>query len=488
MGRFHYTPIDYKDYMNKYFNSLQTGEMLIDFNNADIYVSEEGYNIPLPSNKALKEDIIKYLDTKIEGINFRTKEVPKIIGNIETLRRKIEAKQELMQRNYDSITMEIDDSIKDITYISKVTENNVHQLGDINLTIDKNDLKFIDKRLLELVEQFNIINSDSRDKIYVQDAQSKNKQLIALWNDISKLMDDANKKLDKMGTFEGTMMLKRAITVRENAYDAYYSKRQFNFTVNGGHGDIGLPYAWNYANNVSEYLNLSKKVKKGFVKWFFNQKYLDALTRLRFPDDNGSGFWYKGFNTKIDTRTGKKIGRRNPKWDLFETVPLKGQLNQTNRNDFNIPYIRSATNYTMFDGGFWSAEKLPNSYNNRSVIVDSKSPTYKIGGSQTFQRNFNHIGKSYNVDTKLINRIVAKDNGRQRTPKYFYNNNDINSCVSKGAPTFPVISRDIPFISHTGFQNREAMVIRMGVTKYVSKTDLRLVRMKFNNSKGWIKS
>ncbi|WPH64258.1 hypothetical protein [Staphylococcus phage vB_StaM_PB50] len=488
MGRFHYSPIDYKDYMNKYFNSLQTGELLIDFEGADIYVSEEGYNVPIPSNKKLKDDIIKYLENSIEGINYRTREIPRFIKQIEELRRKIEERQDSMNRQYDDINMGIDDNIKDLTYISKVTENNVQQLGDLKLSIDKNDLKFIDKRLLELVNEFNLINSDSRNKIYVQDAQNKSKQLTAIWNEINALMDDANKKLSKMGSFSGTMMIKRSVTTRRMAYDAYYSKRLFNFTTNGGHGDIGFPWSYNYASNLSTYLDFTKRAKRGFIKWFYGQKYLDSLTRLRFPAYNGSGFWYKGFATKKDVRNGSIHGMRNPSWDLFETVPLKGQLNQTDRNNFNLPYIRSATNYTMFDAGNWSGEKKPNSYNHTSVIVDSKRPTYRIGGSQTFQRNFNHIGKRYNVDTKLIKRIVAKDDGTQRTPRYKFNNKDMNSCVSPGAPTFPVIVRDIPFISHTGFQNREGMVIRMGVSKYVSQTEIRLVRMKFNNSKGWVKS
>ncbi|QDJ97636.1 heat shock factor binding protein [Staphylococcus phage PALS_2] len=488
MGRFHYSPIDYKDYMNKYFNSLQTGELLIDFEGADIYVSEEGYNIPIPSNKKLKDDIIKYLENSIEGINYRTREIPRFIKQIEELRRKIEEQQDLMNRQYDDINMGIDDNIKDLTYISKVTENNVQQLGDLKLSIDKNDLKFIDKRLLELVNEFNLINSDSRNKIYVQDAQNKSKQLTAIWNEINALMDDANKKLSKMGSFSGTMMIKRSVTTRRMAYDAYYSKRLFNFTTNGGHGDIGFPWSYNYASNLSTYLDFTKRAKRGFIKWFYGQKYLDSLTRLRFPAYNGSGFWYKGFATKKDVRNGSIHGKRNPSWDLFETVPLKGQLNQTDRNNFNLPYIRSATNYTMFDAGNWSGEKKPNTYNHTSVIVDSRAPTYRIGGSQTFQRNFKHIGKKYDVDTKLINRIVAKDDGTQRTPRYKFNNKDMNSCVSAGAPTFPVIVRDIPFISHTGFQNREGMVIRMGVSKYVSQTEIRLVRMKFNNSKGWVKA
>src|SRR5699024_11981331 len=130
--------------------------------------------------------------------------------------------------------------------------------------LDKNDLKFIDKRLLELVNEFNLINSDSRNKIYVQDAQNKSKQLTAIWNEINALMDDANKKLSKMGSFSGTMMIKRSVTTRRMAYDAYYSKRLFNFTTNGGHGDIGFPWSYNYASNLSTYLDFTKRAKRGF--------------------------------------------------------------------------------------------------------------------------------------------------------------------------------------------------------------------------------
>lgn len=375
MGRFHYSPINYKEYLKKYLNSLQTGEILIDFEGKDIYVSEEGYNLPIPSNKKLKDDIIFYLENTIEGINFRTREIPRLIKTIDDLRERIENKQNLINKDYDDVNSTIDENMRDLTYISKVTENNIQQLGDLRLTVDKNDLQFIDKRLLDLVDQFNLINSDSRNKVYVDDANNKNKQLLEIWNEIQALMDDVNKKLTKMGSFSGTLTLKRSTTVRRMAYDVYYSRRQFNFTVNGGHGDIGLPYAWNYAYNLNQYLDLTKKVKKGFIKWFYGQKYLDALTRLRFPAYNGSGFWYKGFATKIDARNGSIHGMRNPSWDLFETVPLKGQLNQTDRNNFNLPYIRSATNYTMFDAGNWSGEKKPNEYNHTSVIVDSRRPT-----------------------------------------------------------------------------------------------------------------
>lgn len=488
MGRFHYSPIDYKEYLKKYLNSLQTGELLIDFEGSDLYVSEEGYNLPIPSNKKLKDDIIHYLENTIEGINFRTRDIPRLIKQIDELRRKIEERQELINKKYDEISMSIDDQIKDLTYISKVTENNIQQLGDLNLSIDKNDLQFIDNRLLELVDEFNMINSDSRNKVYVDDARAKNRQLMEIWKEIELLMEDANKKLSKMGSFSGTMMLKRAVTTREMAYDCYYSRRQFNFTINGGHGDIGFPYSWNYAYNTSQYLDFCKKTRRGFIKWFYGQKYLDSLTRLRFPAYNGSGFWYKGFATKKDIRNGSIHGKRNPKWDLFEYVPLKGQLNQTSRSNFNIPFIRSASNFSMYDAGNWSGEKKPNEYNHTSVVVDSKRPQYKIGGSQTFQKNFKHIGKKYHADTKLIKRIIGRDNGRQRIPKYFYNNRDMMSCISPGAPTFPIVVRDVPFVSHTGFKNREGMQIRIGVSKYVSNTDIRLVRMKFSNTRGWVKA
>ena len=59
MGRFRYLPMTYDEYMNKYVNSLKTGELLVDLSSHDVYVTEEGFNIPIPTTKGLKEHVIK---------------------------------------------------------------------------------------------------------------------------------------------------------------------------------------------------------------------------------------------------------------------------------------------------------------------------------------------------------------------------------------------------------------------------------------------
>src|SRR5699024_10075465 len=68
MGRDYYSPVSYHDYTEKYLNSLKTGELLVDMDSHDLYVTEEGYNIPMPTTSALKERIINYLENTIEGI------------------------------------------------------------------------------------------------------------------------------------------------------------------------------------------------------------------------------------------------------------------------------------------------------------------------------------------------------------------------------------------------------------------------------------
>src|SRR5699024_11604258 len=79
------------------------------------------------------------------------------------------------------------------------------------------------------------------------------------------------------------------------------------------------------------------------------QKYLDPLTRKRLPGMRGSGLWYKGFATKRDEQTGSLNGRRHERWDLFENVPLEGQNNVQRVTTPTVAYVRSPTNFVMFE-------------------------------------------------------------------------------------------------------------------------------------------
>src|SRR5699024_12113568 len=347
MGRYYYSPVSYHDYTEKYLNSLKTGELLVDMDSHDLYVSEEGYNIPMPTTSALKERIINYLENTIDGINFRKSEVPLLIKNIEKIRVDLEDRQNEISKEYEGFEGQIVQDLVTNKYLNKITQNNINQLGDLRLTVDEIDFEYLDTRIFELIDEFNLLNMDFRSNVYIDDANTKNAILMEIWTDIQKLMDESNKKLNRMGTFSGSLTLKKNVTKRQTVYDAYYTKRQFNFTL-GGHADIGMRYRQNYQTQ-QQYLDGIKKAREGFIKWFYGQKYLDPLTRKRLPGMRGSGLWYKGFATKRDEQTGSLNGRRHEKWDLFENVPLEGQNNAQSVNTPTVAYVRSPTNFVMFE-------------------------------------------------------------------------------------------------------------------------------------------
>ena len=483
MSRYYFSPINHKDFMGKYLNSLKTGEIMLDTDLDDIYVTEEGYNLPIPSTSNLRKMITNYLENTIDGMNFRKNEIPMIIDSIERLKDNLETRQNEINYEYESIEGQIKNDLNNSKYLSKITKNNINQLGDLKMVFDEIDYDILDERIFGLIDDFNNINIDSGSGIY---NSGNNQELIEIWNDIQSLMQLSNTKLKNMGTFEGSAVLQKNTTQVQNIYDTYYSRRQFNFTL-GGHPDIGMANRNTNITSETEYLNTVMKAREGFIKWFYGQKYLDPLTRQRFPTHRGSGLWYKGFQTKRDeaTRNNNLHGRRNPQWDLFEAVPLEGQNNSMNVNTPTVPYIRSATNYILFENSNSMNGNNSTNYSYNTAPNTNKIVRYNSYGNQEWEKDFRHIGDNYRTNNELLNRIVARDNGMQRTPKYFYNNHDQMSAISKGAPTFPVIVRDWYWISHTGLVNREGMLIRLGLVKSFSVTEISTSRYGFNESRGW---
>ena len=136
MSRYKYIPMSYDDYMGKYINTLKTGELLVDLNNHDIYVTEEGFNIPIPATKQLRDKIINYLENDLEGIKIRQQVIPGKINNLFSIKQAIEEQQ---QNIFDRTKNLLDDSRsldRQYTFLNKVNENNVNQLGDLKVEID----------------------------------------------------------------------------------------------------------------------------------------------------------------------------------------------------------------------------------------------------------------------------------------------------------------------------------------------------------------
>ena len=66
-------------YLEKYVNTLKTGEILVDLKDHDIYVTEDGYNLPIPSTKGIRDQVIDFLENDVEGIKLKKKIIPSIV-------------------------------------------------------------------------------------------------------------------------------------------------------------------------------------------------------------------------------------------------------------------------------------------------------------------------------------------------------------------------------------------------------------------------
>src|SRR5699024_395378 len=115
-------------------------------------------------------------------------------------------------------------------FINNITEKNVNQLGDIQLDLDSIKGLNNEDRIKQVVNDFNRINSSSESVIYDSQSTAKNNTLLALWNELSSLMSTAHSKLDKLGSFSGSVELRSTYTETRYAYDIAYSRRLYNWS------------------------------------------------------------------------------------------------------------------------------------------------------------------------------------------------------------------------------------------------------------------
>ena len=71
-GKYIYKPLQFSDYINNYVNASKTGEIMLDVENDDIYVTEEGINLPISKTKELRTKVLNFLNNDIDGINLKS--------------------------------------------------------------------------------------------------------------------------------------------------------------------------------------------------------------------------------------------------------------------------------------------------------------------------------------------------------------------------------------------------------------------------------
>lgn len=470
--------MSYTEYMNKYINTLKTGELLVDLTAHDIYVTEEGYNIPIPVTKGLRDNVINFLENDIAGIDLRKSQIPGSIQNLFDIKYQIEdAQNELYDRSKKLDNVELDFSNKQI-YLTKVNDKNVNQLGDLKFSTD--NILGIDYvgEINSLVNQFNVLNNNSLSGTFSSDAVSKNSQLISIWNQITYLMELVNQKLDSMGSFSGNIKLKRNATRTTDAYDFTYSRRLYNWSN------------WSTITSAAQMVSVSQAIRPNFISWFKGNAYQDIPMSGMMEDNiRGTGFMYKNFPNKVDIQTGTTYARRYYNWDLLESIPEATYNNAPAA--WSIGYLRSPTNNLLPD--LWGQGKYANSttFSHRYEFERSSVDVSRFGyGGDSWRQAFSMGGNTtaYTSDA-LLNLIsyIADGYGMQRHP-FSVKWNSIDGAVSNAVPIIPTITREIPYVSSTGIRNNDGMIVRMGIQKKVTETELAYDSYLFNNTTGWNRS
>ena len=465
--------MDYSEYLTKYVNSLKTGEMLVDLTNHDIYVTEEGLNIPIPTTKKLREQVVNFLENDLEGLKLQTNSAVATLERLHTTIRAAKAQA-------DSIyTTTLDNNIPSAyysgeeTFIKSINQKTVNQLGDLKLNYDALENSTLASELSALVTEFNRVNSNSASGLYSNTASSNNAYLMSLWTDINNLLSTVKTKLDTLGSFSGSVKLKRNTTRTVEAYDCTYSRRLNNFTT------------WSYVGNLTDYINTTRSSQAKFEAWFRGQAYLD-LTRpdMTFGGEQGTGLWYKGFPLKTDLATGSKAARRYEQWDLFEVVPLSDFRSYT--PGWNIDYLRSLSNNVIIDLESKGAYASFSDWTTRFIFSKWTTDVSKFGGGSDFWRQpITANGATTMSTTHDLMEIVSNMNDpyrMQRTPKQTYG----QGITSKYAPALATMVRAIPYYSSVGIANTDGIIMRLGLRKTLRETALDYASYQYNGS-AWVR-
>lgn len=486
MARYRYLPMTKAQYLEKYVNTLKTGEILVDLKDHDIYVTEDGYNLPIPSTKGIRDQVIDFLENDVEGIKLKKKIIPSIVIEVSRKANEIELNQGIISNTGDILESRLLNQRNTARFMSVVNENNVNQLGD--LEINANRLKQItdDDRLLTLINEFNRINNDARD-IITADTTKYNKELMEIYKDMYRLMNEANSKLNKLGHFLGEVQFKRIESYTGPAYDVTYSRRD---------NTICLPNL-RYVNGPAKAVWLSQVMQNSYISWFNTGRGLNdgnAVTRntmLESGCERGTGLFYKNFPNKKDLRTGSINGVNYHEWTIFEAAPLDDANICADRGAWSIDWMYSKSN-TRYPG-YW---RYGGYYTNTSdtdyaSVIQNPSPSerragYAMAGLPGVAWRGPWVDYTPTVlkTPKWALDIVSTDTGtNQRTPKST-RSNAYRGCVSNQLPAIPYMKG--PYIISSSYGvNYDGCLMRLGLTKTLTNTKIAVGSTSYNSEGGW---
>ena len=147
--------------------------MLVDLTNHDVYVTEEGVNIPIPTTKALRDEVVNFLNNDLEGIRLKNSSLERL----DKLQVSIKAAKDQADNAYNTALdySGVPESFEsDRLYLTDVNAKTINQLGDLKVNLDNITDLNLKERLQNAINEFNRVNLDSRSTLYTTTIGSSN--------------------------------------------------------------------------------------------------------------------------------------------------------------------------------------------------------------------------------------------------------------------------------------------------------------------------
>lgn len=499
--------------MKNYINTLRTGEILVDFDDYDVYVTEEGLNIPIPVTKGLREKVLEFIKNDLDTGLFKQSQIHDDISHTTALIQKINEKQQEENNRLNFAQKRFNDAKQRIVYLSDINEKNINQLGDIILQTGDYD-KFIKDttgKLKDYIDLFNKINNDSS---FNDDQRLKNQKLMNIWDAIRDLMKDTNEALDELPSATGKVHFVYTNTVDAWIYDVDYS----DFLSQ--HGEYSPYRIWDHTSYARACRNLQGNYER-FIKgtgpgdmsglwingpWYGN---INPAHRRLGGFDVGANILYPGFSGKINLECNDNMASHFSDWDLAEAVPSQERLNAKGGNAYEAfnqwnhlgpgedlyQYILMPGNYRMHPGiwpnGAWNIEEYTGDSNYSDFMCNHQGMAYN---SPYFSASVATYGEMRADGRRIpiVRDVIAQPGwGIQLTPRYT-KGNSINGYLSPACPAIPVLAANYgsaSWVSLPPFGSKHQNTLyqfRVGLKKHIRQTNIQVVDDSWNiNPSDW---
>lgn len=239
MGRYIFKPLIYseenkEEFLEKYKESLQTGELLVDLKDYDIFISNAGLEYPIPVTSEIRNEIINWIENE-EGplVQYKMNElltektedateanIKRKKELIENLKKEIDKYRKLFSDNTDDtenglmrINRECNYFYRDLaSYTLTMVTDMDSYIKDVKKLINEILLRYLNahRRFREVKQKiYSIKNTiDNIEPTFEESLKEDFKKTINMGVSLNSKMDKSLLSDDKLPTYEVTLKFK----------------------------------------------------------------------------------------------------------------------------------------------------------------------------------------------------------------------------------------------------------------------------------------